>query len=80
MSEEEVWTNLTDVMRTVFDDDELEIEAATTAADIEDWTSLTHVQLMVALEERFGVRFNTAEIVALDNVGQLVSLILRRSG
>lgn len=63
------------VFRDIFDDDELEIGNATSAADIDDWDSLMHVTLVVALEKEFGIRLKASEIGALDNVGAMVDLI-----
>lgn len=79
MEAPEVWKILTEIIRTEFDDDEIEIDENTTANDIEDWDSLTNVQLIVSIEERFGIRFNTGETVGLKNVGQMVQLIVKRS-
>ena len=59
----------------VFEDDEIAIGPQTTADDIEDWDSLTHIQLLVAIESAFGVRFNTGEMAGLANVGEMVELI-----
>lgn len=79
MTEKNIWTALTEVFRLVFDDDEIAIGPETTAQDIEDWDSITNVQLLVAVEEEFGVRINTGEIVGLKNVGQMVALIESRA-
>ncbi|MDE2580774.1 MAG: acyl carrier protein [Rhodospirillales bacterium] len=69
---------LIEVFRDVFDDDTLVVNAATTANDIPDWDSQTHVHLVLAAEERFGVRFRTAEIEQLKHVGDFVALIERK--
>jgi acyl carrier protein len=74
----EIWTGLTRVFRDVFDDPELTISPTTTAHDVDDWDSLMHIQLLVATEAAFGVRFNTGEVAALKNVGEMVDLIVRR--
>lgn len=66
-----------DVFRDVFDDDELVITPKTTAADVEQWDSLMHVTLMVHIERRFGIRFNSAEVANLKNVGELAELVSR---
>ena len=79
MDESQLWVSLTDVFRRVFDDDELVIGPKTNAKDIEAWDSLSHVQLVVAVEKRFGIRFNLGEVVALANVGQMAELIKARS-
>ena len=78
MTEQEIWPALTEVFRELFDDDEIVIGPETTADDIEDWDSVTNVQLLVAVEERFGVRFNTGEIAGLEDVGQMVALMAVR--
>lgn len=73
-----IWERLTKVFRDIFDDDEILINHETTAADIDDWDSLVHIQLLVATEKEFGIRFNTGEVAALANVGEMVELIARR--
>jgi acyl carrier protein len=75
MMEAEIYSELTDVMREVFDDDSLEIGPMTTAENVHGWDSQAHITLIVATEVRFGVRFRTAEVEGLKNVGELVRLI-----
>ncbi|MGN6374708.1 MAG: acyl carrier protein [Sphingomonas sp.] len=75
MSRPDIYAALTDVMRDVFDDDDIVIGPQTTAADVAGWDSQAHVTLIVAAEQRFGVRFRTAEFEALRNVGDFVALI-----
>lgn len=74
----DVWSELTKVFHEVFDDDEITLGEQTTADDIEDWDSVTHVQLIVAIEEHFGIRFKTGELTGLKNVGALVEVIQAR--
>jgi acyl carrier protein len=69
------WEKLQGVFRDVFDDDELEINAQTTAADVEGWDSLAHVTLMINVEKRFGVKFRSSEVARLKRVGELMELI-----
>ena len=69
---------LTNVFRDVFGDDDLTITRETSAADIEEWDSLTHVTLIVTVEREFDLRFKSSEVSALNNVGDLVDLIERR--
>lgn len=63
------------IFRDVFDDDELTINDATAAADIEDWDSLAHIQLITAIEKQFGIKFTLQEAVSSANVGKFTSLI-----
>jgi acyl carrier protein len=62
-------------MEDVFDLDDLSVTSATTAEDIEEWDSLSHIRLVVAIERKFKIKFKTAEIEGLKNVGDLVDLI-----
>jgi len=78
MSREEVYAKLNPVFRDVFDDDEIEVNDATTAADIEDWDSLEHINLVVAIEKCFGIKFNIGEVSAMKNVGEMVDYILAK--
>ncbi len=64
-----------DLMEDVFDVDGLAITPATTAEDIEEWDSLSHIRLIVAIERRFKIKFKNAEIEALRNVGDLATAI-----
>ena len=68
-------------LQTVFDGVFVEPVVVTpelTAADVEEWDSLLHVSLIVAVEKAFGVRFRVGEVEATKNVGQLAALIVRR--
>ncbi|PHK93792.1 acyl carrier protein [Pseudoroseomonas rhizosphaerae] len=75
MTEAQIYDALTEVFQDVFDDDAIRLTAATTAADVPGWDSQAHVNLVVAAEMRFGVRFRTAELESLHNVGDFVNLI-----
>jgi acyl carrier protein len=79
MQKTDIWNKLTTVFRETFDDDALTITPETTAHDVADWDSLRHIQLLVAVEKAFGMRFNTGEVANLANVGQMVDLIAKRT-
>ena len=72
---EQIYEKLTEIFRDLFEDDEIELSPETTSDDIEDWDSLTHIQLISICEEEFGIKFSTAEILHLANVGDLVKVI-----
>jgi acyl carrier protein len=74
----EVHQKLTEVFRDIFDDPTLEIADSTTADDIDDWDSITHINLIAAVEKAFKVSFNTKDVKALANVGDFISLIVSR--
>ena len=60
------------------DDNKLKIGLETTADQTEGWDSFNHINIVVAIEQHFGVKFKTAEIESLRNVGELVALIARK--
>ncbi len=68
-------SKINEILAEILDDETLSIHEATTADDVLDWDSLNHVKLMVALEAEFRVRFETSEITAPNNVGELADLI-----
>jgi len=70
---------LNQVFRDVFDDDRIEIFDAMTAADLDDWDSLSHITLVLAVEREFGLRLNAAEVGRLNNVGEMVRLLASRA-
>jgi len=72
----EILGQFQEIMREVFDDDELSVSRETTATDVEGWDSLMHINLIIAVEKRFGVRFATAEISGLKGEGQNVGTFL----
>ena len=80
LSRDEILASITDIMRDVFDDDDLEISLQTTAEEVEDWDSLSHIRLIVAVERKFGFKFKNSEIEALKNVGELVNLVETKVG
>lgn len=69
---------LENVFRDVFEDDEIVITDETTAEDIEEWDSLTHIQLVVETEKEFGIKFTTVETMKLKNVGEFIALIEKK--
>lgn len=75
MSREEIYEQLNEVFRDVFDDEEIMVNDATTADDIEDWDSLEHINLIVAVEKQFHIKFNMGEVNKFKNVGEMVDAI-----
>lgn len=70
-----IFEDLQEIFRDIFDDDELELTAETNADDIDDWDSLTHMQLIVQIEKKYNIKFSTAEIKKAANVGEFVEII-----
>ncbi len=77
---EEIRVKLESVFHNVFDDEDIRLQDDTTAEDVEGWDSLTHVQLIVAVEEAFKCKFSVAETMKLKNVGEFIRLIGRKTG
>lgn len=75
MSTEEIYSQLTNVFHDVFDDDAIVLHPDTTARDIPGWDSFNHINLIVATEARFHIKFRTAELESLRNVGHFVEVI-----
>lgn len=82
MKMDELRTQVQEIFRDVFDDPGLVLTDEMTAADVEGWDSLTHVNLIIAIEKQLGVKFATAEISRLNdegqNVGGLLEMVSRK--
>lgn len=80
MTKEQVFESLTEVFRDVFDDESISVNASTTSNDIEDWDSLEHINLIAAVEQEFGVKFNMGQVVSMKNVGEMADIIISQIG
>ncbi len=78
MQQQEIYSKLTEIFRDIFDDETLVLRPEMTAADVEEWDSFNHINLIVATEARFGIKFQTAEVESLKNVGHFVELIEKK--
>jgi acyl carrier protein len=78
MTRDEVFQALDEVFQEEFDDDSIHVTETTVASDIEDWDSLEHINLIIAIEKRFKMRFSMGEVTGLKNVGEMVEIILKR--
>lgn len=74
----EIYERLSEIFSDVFDD-EITVTADTTSADIEDWDSLSHITLISAIEEAFGMRFSMKEVLGMANVGELAQIVSARA-
>lgn len=79
MEEPQIYEQLTQVLREVFDQSSLVATPELEAKDVEGWDSLTHVRLLMTVQKRFKVKFSTTEIRKLERVGDLVQLIRQRA-
>lgn len=75
MTREEIYEDLNEVFRDVFDDDSIVVNDETTSDDIDEWDSLEHISLIAAVEQQFGMKFTMGQIVTMKNVGEMVDII-----
>ena len=75
MTHTEILNRVSGIVGDVLALDDVALTTATTAADVEGWDSLANVQIIVAIERAFTIRFRTGEIAAIRNVGELVGRI-----
>lgn len=76
MTREEVFAKVNEIFREVFEDDTIVVQETTTAADIEDWDSYEHINLVNAIEQAFAIKFTMGQVVSMKNVGEMVDIIL----
>ena len=60
----------------VYEDDNIVVTETTSAADIEDWDSLTHITLISSVEEEFDIKFSMKDVIGMKNVGEMVDIIM----
>lgn len=78
MTDKDVIDRLTNIFRDILDDDDLVLTPETTASDVSGWDSANHINIVVATEVRFKIRFTNGEIERLNNVGDFVALIQQK--
>lgn len=76
MSREEIFEKINEIFAEVFEDDSIKVVETTSAADIEDWDSLTHITLISAVEEEFDMKFSMKDVIGMKNVGEMVDIIM----
>ena len=74
MTRNEIFEKLNDIFSDVFDED-ITVTAETTAADVEDWDSLTHITLISEVEDCFGIKFSMKDVLGMKNVGEMADII-----
>jgi acyl carrier protein len=80
METNEIVARLTPIFRDVFDDDALVVSEEMTAADVPTWDSLSNINMIIAVEKAFSVKFSIKDVRALKNVGELLALIKKKAG
>jgi len=75
MDNKEILNQVQEIFRDILDEESIIITGDTTANDVEEWDSLTHIQLVVAIEKHFKIKFTSKEIVSWKNVGEMIDNI-----
>jgi acyl carrier protein len=75
MTRTEILKTINDIFIDVLDDDTVVLTEETSANDVDEWDSLNHIQLVVAIEKRFKIRFASQEILSWKNVGEMVGSV-----
>lgn len=78
MNNAEILQSITTIMREVLEVPNLIVTLETSAADVDEWDSMTHIQLIGAIEGKYKVRFALGELQALKNVGDMIGLIQKK--
>ena len=78
MEREEIKKKLNEIFCDELDNEDIVLTDDTTADDVEEWDSLSHVQLVAAMEEAFGIEFKSREILSWENVGDLIDSIQKK--
>ncbi|NLX81571.1 MAG: acyl carrier protein [Proteiniphilum sp.] len=79
MNKEETKEQVQEIFRDILDDEDLILTDNTTAHDVDGWDSLSHIQLVVAMEKHFKIKFTAKEILSWKNVGELIDSIVVKS-
>ncbi len=78
MNRTELIEQVSEIFRDIFDDDDITVHNEMTAADIEDWDSLEQINILVAMERKFAIKFSVGEVEGLKDVGEMLDLIERK--
>ena len=80
MEAEEIKTRLTPIFREVFSDGGLAVTESLTANDVKKWDSLSHINMIYAVEKAFGIKFSIKDARSMKDVGELIQLIKKKAG
>jgi acyl carrier protein len=79
MDDTEIYSALTDIFQEVFMRDDMKISRDLSAKDVNGWDSFKQIEIIIAAEEKFGIKFHTRELDSLSNVGDLVRVIASKT-
>ena len=72
MDNKEILGQVQDIFQDILDNDAIVLTDHTTANDVDNWDSLTHIQLVVSIEKHFKIKFTSKEILSWKNVGEMI--------
>jgi len=78
MSKMNVFETMQQIYRDIFDDEELQITREMTNIDIEEWDSLTHINIIASCESAFKIKFDIEEIVSIRNIGDIIDIVEKK--
>jgi acyl carrier protein len=79
MDRQKIKLRLSTIFQDLFDDESIQVRDEMTAADVDGWDSLAHINLIVAVEKEFKIKLTTAEVRSLNNAGDFISLIQKKA-
>ena len=75
MEKDEILTEVQEIFRDVLDNEEIVLTPQTTANDVDDWDSLSHIQLIVAIEKKLKIKFTSKEILSWSDISEMIDCI-----
>lgn len=78
MTRQQILSQVQDLIRDVFENENIHINEQSTAQEVEEWDSLNHIQLIGAIEDHFDLEFDLEDMLTLENVGDIVSQIEKK--
>jgi acyl carrier protein len=75
LAKDEIRIKLTEIFRSIFDDDTIVLTRATHADEIEEWDSLNQIKILLACEQVFKIKLNARKVSTLENVGQMIDYL-----
>ena len=80
MTRDQILPQLLEIARQVLDEDELVFTAETLFEDIDEWDSLNHIHMVVRMEKKFEIRFDTSRLQSIEKVQDLLDIIAEIKG
>jgi acyl carrier protein len=78
MTNDEILQTITEIIREVLELPNLQVNHETSATDVDEWDSMTHIQIIAAIEGKYKIRFALGELQALKNAGDMIELIKKK--